>query len=369
MPLVPLTWALRASGHEVLLAATANMADVVTDAGLPFAEVAGPVQMPEVLSVDRHGDPVTMPKGEEALLRHFGRGYARLALRMIDGLTEIAETWRPDLIVSETYCFAGPLLAAMRGLPWVRHDIRLVSPADITAAGAQELEPELRRLGRDTFPAPVRILDLCPPNMRPAESERVIKMRAVPYNGRSTRLKEWAYTNRDRPLVCLTFGTRVPLPNKGTIPGGFRLLQGLMDTLPQHGFDVVVAVSDALAEQLRPLPHGVVAAGQIALSSVLPECDLVVHHGGYGTTMTELTLGVPQVIVPVIPEVWESTRLMSAAGVAVEVPWSAATADTVADTCTLVVTSETFSKNARTVRAEIAALATPADVVRELESL
>src|SRR5262249_56782124 len=85
LPLVPITWALRSAGHDVLVVAPANMASVVTGAGLPFAVAGGPVEMPDVLSVDRNGHRVEMPGGEDDLLRHIGRGYARLALRVIDG--------------------------------------------------------------------------------------------------------------------------------------------------------------------------------------------------------------------------------------------------------------------------------------------
>jgi len=369
MPLVPFAWGLRAAGHEVLVTASANMSTVVTEAGLPFAENTAAVQMPELLSTDRQGNPVTMPKGELELYRHFGRGYARLALRMLDGTVRLAERWQPDLVVSETYSFTGPLVAATIGVPWIRHHIRLSSPEVIIEAGAEELRPELDNLGLATFLPPKLSLDICPPSMRPAEGPAVTKMGMVPYNGRIERIPDFVFAPKQRPRVCLTFGTRVPLPNKKTIPGGLKLLQELMQALPQAGFEVVVAISDELAETMRPLPEGVLAAGQLPLSTIMPSCDLVVHHGGYGTTSTSVYLGVPQVVVPVIAEVWESIRLLAKAGVAIEVPWADASVGTVTEAASTMRDDRSYADNARGVRDEIAAMPSPADVVRMLDSL
>ncbi|SDW71026.1 glycosyltransferase/glycosyltransferase [Amycolatopsis xylanica] len=368
LPLVPIAWALRSAGHEVLVAAPENMAKVVVEAGLPYVRSAAAVEMPEVLSVDRDGEPVPMPREEAALLRHIGRGYARLALRLIDGLRDIAKRWRPDLIVSETYGFAGPLLAAELGIPWIEQGMRLVSPPSISQSGADELAPELKELGLSDLPSPLLSLDLCPPGIRGADGGPAQKMRFVPYNGRASGLPDWVHERRDKPRLCLTFGTRVPL-NRSPIKGGFSLLEQLMHRLPELGVEVVVAVSDEVSGNFTKLPGGVRVAGQLPLNQILPGCDLIVHHGGVGTTLTALALGVPQVTVPVIAEVWESARLLVASGAGRQVPFIGATADGIFDACAAILGEPSYRRNAGRLREEIAALPSPADVVRRIEEL
>ncbi|MEV0275037.1 nucleotide disphospho-sugar-binding domain-containing protein [Streptomyces sp. NPDC050610] len=367
MPLVPLSWALRAAGHDVLVAASENMGPTVTDAGLPFAPVCSGVEMPEVLSFDRDGDRTTMPREEEPLLRHIGRGYGRLVLRMMDEALALADRWRPDLVLTETYSLTGPMVAAARGVPWIEQSIRLAAPDTITRAAVGELAPELCALGRTEFPDPMLSLDVCPPSMRPRSKPGATRMRYVPYNGRIEQVPSWVFEERKRPRLCLTFGTRVPLPNENTIPGGLTLLQALGRELPKLGYEVVVAVSDELARTLDPLPEGVLAAGRFPLSAILPACDVAVHHGGHGTTLTCLAEGVAQVSVPVIAEVWDSARLLHAAGAGVQVPWTEASVETVTAACAAIRDDRSYIDTARRLRDEVAALPSPADIVRLVE--
>ncbi|MER6416683.1 nucleotide disphospho-sugar-binding domain-containing protein [Streptomyces humidus] len=368
LPLVPISWALRSAGHEVLVTAPANMAGVITDAGLAFAECHPPVEMPEVLSYDRAGHPVPMPRGEENLLPHIGRGYARLAVRLLDGVRTLAERWRPDLIVTETYGFVGPLVAAGLSVPWIEQGMRLSSPPSITRAGVEELRPELRASGRTDLPPAMLALDLCPAGLRPQDRPGSLRMRFVPYNGRMENLPDWVLEKRERPRVCLTFGTRVPL-NRSPIRGGFSLLEELMRRLPEIGAEVVVGASDAVVRDLGALPAGVRAAGHLPMGQILPSCDLIVHHGGVGTTLSALTAGVPQVAVPVIAEVWESARLLAAAGAARQVPFAEASADSVVQAAATVLKDPSYAERAEQLRAEIAELPSPAEAVRTIERL
>ncbi|MEU8551428.1 nucleotide disphospho-sugar-binding domain-containing protein [Streptomyces roseoverticillatus] len=368
LPLVPISWALRSAGHEVLVAAPANMASVVTDAGLAFVASGPPVEMPEVLSFDRQGNRVPMPSGEENLLPHIGRGYARLAVRLLEGVRSVAERWRPDLIVTETYGFVGPLVAARLGIPWIEQGMRLSSPAAITAAGAGELGPELAELGLTDLPAAALSLDLCPPGLRREDLPGSMRMRFVPYNGRMENLPGWVLEERERPRVCLTFGTRVPL-NRSPIRGGFSLLEELIHRLPGLGAEVVVAASDAVVRDLGPLPEGVRAAAQLPLHQILPACDMIVHHGGVGTTLTALAAGVPQLTIPVIAEVWESARLLVASGAGRQIAFADATADAIADNAAALLRDPSYGEKARLLRDQLVSLPSPAEAVRTIERL
>ena len=49
-PLVPLAWALRSAGHEVLVASQPAMIEVITGAGLPAVAVGEDLDFAEVFS-------------------------------------------------------------------------------------------------------------------------------------------------------------------------------------------------------------------------------------------------------------------------------------------------------------------------------
>jgi UDP:flavonoid glycosyltransferase YjiC (YdhE family) len=178
-------------------------------------------------------------------------------------------------------------------------------------------------------------------------------------------LPGWVLEEREQPRLCLTFGTRVPL-TRSPIKGGFSLLEELMHRLPELGVEVVVGVSDDVAGQFGTLPRGVRAAAQLPLNQILPVCDLAVHHGGVGTTLTCLSAGVPQVTIPVIAEVWESARLLAGSGAGRQIPFADVTADAVVQACATIRDDASYRKSARHLADEMAALPTPATIATEI---
>jgi UDP:flavonoid glycosyltransferase YjiC (YdhE family) len=60
-PIVPLAWALRVAGHEVLVAAPESFHQTVQGSGLPMVPVCGPLDMGQVMGKDRAGNPVRVP--------------------------------------------------------------------------------------------------------------------------------------------------------------------------------------------------------------------------------------------------------------------------------------------------------------------
>ena len=65
-----------------------------------------------------------------------------------------------------------------------------------------------------------------------------------------------------------------------------------------------------------PVPPGVAVHAYIPTSTVLPESDLVAHHGGSGTMLAALAAGTPMVIVPLAADQPDNGDRSVAAGVA-----------------------------------------------------
>jgi hypothetical protein len=162
------------------------------------------------------------------------RLYGEVAAAMVDDLLALARSWRPDLIVYDPLTHAGPLVAALIGVPAVRC---LFGP-DVTyfingAGEALGLGPLLDRFGLthlDLLGA--ASVDPCPPSLQypaaVAPTNR-IHTRYIPYNGIAEVPATLSPINTGRTRICLTWGTSVArlLGDHAFLPGELLLAQGL----------------------------------------------------------------------------------------------------------------------------------------------
>ncbi len=121
--MVPVAWACRAGGHEVLVASQPELTDAIALTGLPAAPVGRDVDAEAIFR-----DIVLAPPSAQ---RPQGGGGPRvlnllvqLAEAMTDDLIELAAGWRADLVVFEPTAFAGPLAAAALRIPAVARSAR-----------------------------------------------------------------------------------------------------------------------------------------------------------------------------------------------------------------------------------------------------
>jgi len=365
-PMVPLAWALRAAGHQVLVAAPENFGEAVVTAGLPAVASAPAVGFEEFMLHDRAGRRLAPLADPVARRQASGRAWGRLAARTLDGTLDLVERWRPDLLVCEPLEYAGQLAAARHDLPWVEHGLSL---ADISgfeglrASAEQELAPERERLGVAVLPEPELFLDICPPVLRGGDPERGSPMRYVPYNGPDTR-PAWPAGTRRRPRICLTLGSM--LPTHGSLDFAGRMAE-LAKALGGLGAEVVVAVDDAIARSWEPLPEGVVAAGRFPLERVLTECDVLISHGGPGSVLTALTLGVPQLCLPQTSDQFENSRRVADHGAGLRLLPPDASTEAVLDRAETLLRDGGSRDRAGEVAAAIAGMPAPADLVAALE--
>lgn len=367
-PLVPPAWALRAAGHEVLLATPENFTGTVVEGGLPVAASASPVGFEEFMLHDREGKRLEPVRDPVARRRASGRAWGRLAARTLDGTLRLAERWRPDLIISDPMEHSGQLVAAHHGIPWVEPGLNFAGfhgPEGPRDPAEEELAPELARLGLDRLPDPALVLDICPPSLRGAAPARGPLMRYVPYNGLDAR-PTWLDRPRALPRICLTLGSM--LPTHGRLDFRGRMAE-LTTAFTGLGAEVVVAVDDKVAASWGPLPDGVVAAGRFPLDGVLGTCDVLVSHGGPGSVLAALVNGVPQLCLPQTSDQFDNTALIEEhrAGLRL-LPPDASTEAVLAATGTLLEDGA-FCKVARSIADEIALMPAPAKLVPELERL
>ncbi|MDQ7909213.1 DUF1205 domain-containing protein [Phytohabitans sp. ZYX-F-186] len=370
-PTIPLAWALRAAGHEVLVATAAEGVEAAVHAGLPAVETAPASAIAAIFGA------ATGPPDERArrmsergrriaeaghavhdlLLRTFGEVSAVTA-----GVTaEVARRWRPDLVVHSRLQGAGLAVASALGVPAVEHGFNFQSEPDLAARFLPHLAAAYERVGAPLALPPRRVVvHVAPPEMMlgPAGGE-AWSMRYVPYNAGGD-LPRWLWEPPERPRVLITMGTVVPRLQ------GVGGLSRMLAAAPDVDAEFVLALGgDADLAPLGPLPPNVRPVGWVPLHHLLTGSAAVVHHGGSGTTMAALAAGVPQLVLPHGADQFVNGGQVAALGLGLWCP----PAEVDAATVTKLLADETIARSARSAATRMAGLPAPADLVTPLTTL
>jgi UDP:flavonoid glycosyltransferase YjiC (YdhE family) len=382
LPVIPLAWAARAAGHEVLLATTSEMVEVGARAGLSTYDVLPDRKIWDELVravAARSGDAAAAPPDLAPEFRRAtsaGNPFGVFALTMTEGTIRAGELFRADLVVHTSDHPTGALAALALGLPvlefgnrvsWSMRDTSFIEGRDTLVD--DEVVAEVRgRFGiPDGRPETVARIDPRPPSMGglteehpdPRDGAPWLAMRYLPYNGGS-EVPEWALRRPHRPRVCVTLGTVVPVMN------GIKPLVEVLAALGGLDVEVVLATGSADLTDLGPLPANVRAVGFLPLSAVLPSCDLMVHHGGSGTTASALHYAVPQLVLPSFADNPMSAQRVSDRGVGLSLEPAEADRATVHALVGRLLAEPGFAAAAREVSAEMAGQPSPSAVLHRL---
>ncbi|MBT2367951.1 DUF1205 domain-containing protein [Streptomyces sp. ISL-10] len=384
LPLVPLVWAARAAGHEVLVATTAHMVKIAAVSGLPVVDVFPQRDVGEDLVGQDDGDRSgEVPEGYWELARAM-RPFELFTLAMTEGTVAAGRGFRADLVV---YCSdhqAGKLAAVALGVPalevgnrisWSLRDPEMRQGAGHNARmGVQPDDAPVVRMLRDRLglgdggPDLLGRVDPRAPSLgglageEPDELDGVpwLPMRYVPFNG-GAALPDWALRRPTRQRICLTLGTVAPL-----LPGGTGTLKQLVDALAAMDVEVVLADDETDLSLLEPLPTNLTPAGFVPLTAFLGDCSLVVHHGGSGTTAAALHYGIPQLVVPSGADNDLCARRVVDRGVGLSVAPAELNADAVRAAAERLLSEESFRRAAAEVRAEMSHQPAPAALLESV---
>ncbi|MFF1478990.1 nucleotide disphospho-sugar-binding domain-containing protein [Streptomyces sp. NPDC058301] len=382
-PMVPLAWAARAAGIDVRVAAPPSCQDAVRRTGLPGVAI-GPDTPPERKGPARNakswGSDRPWPDGwtarpellddwQTTVLDYTAGKQVAAAATMTDDLVAFARWWRPDLVVCDALCFAGPVAAAAVGVPHVVKGWELGTLLRAERAGRRgdwlpgyaEL---FERYGAQPRECAAHLIDSAPPALHLPESFEVRRtpMRYVPFNGAGTA-PAWLAKRPRRPRVCVTSGVALGSYDPATAA---RVTGELAQAVTGLGVELVVAAG-AGGAPATTVP-GARVAESVPFHLLLPTCDAVVHHGGAGTAMTALACGVPQLILPQSPPYAEIAHRVRRAGAGTVLDPDSDPA-AVRDALARLLESERHPTALTRLRAEMDAMPTPAETVIALEAL
>ncbi|WP_193315447.1 glycosyltransferase [Nostocoides sp. F2B08] len=371
-PLRVLAQACRAAGHEVRVAAPASFAGTVQRAGLdhvPFAEPSPEAMHAVFASLARMS---TEQANATVMAEVFGRLDAQAAFPDVQ---RMVRTWRPDVVLRDPAELASLAAAQAAG---IAHIEVAIAVAALMQWGLEHLPDPLAELDEVTglthgtllqAAAASPVFTMVPEAMDRAAGHStgtasavrdVVRFRARHETGPGRLPCSWG--NPDDPLVYVTFGT---------VAGGLDYLR---------------EVFTATLHALSALPVRVLlttgAGGEVALADVpgnahveqfWPQDDLmplaaaVVSHGGFGTTMSALSAGVPQVVMPLFStDQYLNAEAVSAMGAGVTIHGGPDATSAMAAAVSRVLSESSFRIRSGEIAEQIAALPEATDVVDQI---
>ncbi|MBP2471973.1 UDP:flavonoid glycosyltransferase YjiC (YdhE family) [Crossiella equi] len=377
LPLIPLVWAARAAGHEVLLATTSEMVEVGARTGLPVHDVFPARDVWADLMQVAAGKATVGPDLAEEYRVAAGTGnpFGMFTVTMTEGTIEAGRAFGAELVVSTSDHAAGrhaaealdlPLLEVGNRISWSTRDADWLTEHHVF--GEDEVSRLVQaRLGIEgRKPRVLARVDPRAPSMGgltpdqehpdPRDSAPWWPMRFVPYNG-GTEVPAWALHRPERPRVAVTLGTVVPALR------GTSNLAVVIEALGGLDVEVVLAAGTADLTDLGELPANVRSVGFLPLSAFLPTCSAIVHHGGSGTTAAPLFYGVPQLVLPAFADNPMSAQRVADRGVGLRHDPATADVPGIRALVGRLLHEDGFRHAAAEVAAEMAVQPSPASVL------
>lgn len=368
-PMVPLALALARRGHEVRWALPEQVASGVAAHDIEVMPIAGrePITPQEVM---RRFPELAELAARERPDAMFGKLFGAMATPpMLEGLLPVALAWRPHLVVADAADFAGHIVAARLGIPSVTKGFGALLPEARVVSAAEEVAALWESHGLQQRPYGGAYdhlyIDIYPPEMQIDAGAHVHHrqlMRPETEDGAADEsMLPIPRARGATPLVYVTMGTVFNDPDP---------LRRAVDGVRSLDVRVLATVGPASDPGvLGNQPDHVVVERYVPQTAVLPHCDIVVSHGGSGTVLGALTLGLPQLCLPQGADQFLNAEAVATSGAGLSLAPDATSGDTIRDAVATLLRDSSYRDAAQRVAASIEAMPPPDDVAEVLEKL
>jgi len=360
-PLVPFARALERAGHTVAFACAPSFHPEVSASGFACHAAGYDYRLAELSKVFPHIPPPGPARAPKML--ELWRGEAAAA--MARDLLELAERLQPDVFLHEGFEFGASIAAARLGVPhaaagalWFRPDAFAPLEATLRQFGLPpEAVSQFQHLALAVMPSRwVAEDEALPPTARFIQPEHLEATGAT--------VPEWLERlASDRPIVHATLGTT----EVNRSPG---LYESIIAGLRDEPITLIVSTGNERdPAEFGPQPPHVRIERFIPHSVLLPRCSAVVTHGGHGTLMACLALGLPVVVLPVNADQPRNGARCEVLGVGRSVGAEARTPETIRAALRAVLSEPSYARNAAQLRRELTALPGLDEATRCIEQL
>jgi UDP:flavonoid glycosyltransferase YjiC (YdhE family) len=364
-PMLGLARACRERGHEVLWAADEKVCEQLREAGFEATAAGLPQDAVSKALAERMPEIVKLPPADRPNLMFSAIFGPERAGPMLEDLLAIVQESEPALLVCEQAELAGPIAAAVAGVPNVTHAFGHPLPRNRLETAGEEMADLWEARGVEPGPYAGTYdhlyLDIYPDSLKTYDSPHIREVQpARPVADSAIEPPDPEWSDPGLPLVYVTFGTvfNTDADLIGTVVEGIRQLA------------VRVVVTCGPGREMRALgdqPSNVHVAQYIPQAKLLPHCAAVVSHAGSGTFLAALAEGLPQLLIPQAADQFLNAAAGAGAGAGIEIAPDSISAAVVEERITELLADPAYREAAQRVSDEIAAMPGPDDVAKELE--
>ncbi|MET7395842.1 activator-dependent family glycosyltransferase [Dactylosporangium sp. NPDC005572] len=400
--MVPLAWALRTAGHEVVFAGQPGFAPLITQAGLtavPVGQTRDNWRVARVAHNAHHAVRAGIPAPYDAFddpakatwdylrpgVAGAVTGWHRMSnFPIIAELVDFARAWRPDLVVWEPLTYAGAIAAKACGAAHARllFGIDVFGGVRQTYRALRDAQPPGERddplmdwfagYGRrygftatedmatghftvDQFPASLQV---------EAPGLTYVRTQFIGYGGPAT-VPDWLREPPARPRVALTMGLSAT-----EVYDGYTFdLQDVLDSVADLDIELVATVADSERGRLARVPANARLVPFVPWHALVPTCAVVVHHAGAATLATTARHPVPQLALYYHYDQPTIGRLLARHGAGLALHTSESRGAAVRAAILRLLAEPGFRRRAADLRDEILAAPSPNGIVPRLEAL
>jgi UDP:flavonoid glycosyltransferase YjiC (YdhE family) len=283
-------------------------------------------------------EPTPLVRDYDHFLALLGWCDHEFTARQIQDCTSVLRAWGPDIVVDSFdagWCTAAwilgiPLVEVLqgdlhpdgRGFTWWLPPRPAPSPVGaFNAALADAGLPPVDKAARLLLGGTAVVVGS--PATDPVPDPALPHVGALAWGDPTVQLPAAIPPPGRRPLIFLYAGKPQYAPGKTIWCDSAIVLDACIQALA--GLDADVVVGAGHQELPRGLPANFIPLGYAPGQALARRADVMVHHGGHGSTLTALAAGTPALIIPTYSERESNARRAAALGAALYlVPQTAA---------------------------------------------